>query len=140
MLFHSKTLILYFPFTAPEKPRIGRLSYRRPYIVNNMPTPLRIHVGINLRIVAYRELTIYCSATGFPTPVLSWEKNGEPIEKDENIHVGNEGGKLVFQKLVPAQNGAYTCVASNAAGQDRESTVVISRCKYRAKATDETIL
>mgnify|MGYP002804025618 FL=1 len=121
----------FIHLVAPEKPRIRRSSYRRSYLVNNMPTPLQVSVGFNLRILAYRKLTIYCSATGFPTPHLSWEKNGEPIGTDESIVVSNGGGKLIFKKLLPAQNGVYTCVASNAAGHDRRRTRVISRMPFR---------
>lgn len=119
-----------FFYTAPRTPRIRRPTSRRGYLVNKMPTPLHVSVGIDLRILAYRELTIYCLATGFPTPVITWEKNGYPFEKDEDIRLSPDGGKLMFRKLVPSQNGVYTCVASNAAGQDRRRTSVISRCKY----------
>ena len=133
LIYFISMLSNYFLSTAPEKPSIRRPTYKRRYLVNNMPMPLHISVGINLRILAYRELTIYCSATGFPTPVLSWEKNGDPFEKDEDIYVSQGGRKLVFEKLVPSQNGIYTCVASNAAGQDRKRTTVVSRCKYRSE-------
>ena len=120
-----------FSFTAPEKPRIKTSSYKGSYLVNNVPIPLNVNIGFDLRILAYRKLTILCSAAGFPTPELSWEKNGEPIGTDENIVITKNGprGKLVFQNLVPAQNGVYACVASNAAGYDRKRTTVISRSK-----------
>ena len=94
-----------------------------------MPTPMHISVGIDLRILAYRELNIYCSATGFPLPVLSWEKNGYPLQQEEHIRISQGGRKLSFSKLVPNQNGKYACIASNAAGRDRQQTKVISRRK-----------
>ncbi|XP_028398984.1 hemicentin-2-like [Dendronephthya gigantea] len=118
---------------APVTPRIRQAGLRRRYLVNNLPTPLHVGVGVNLRILAYRELTIYCSATGFPAPVISWEKNGYPIEDDKDVHVSQGGGQLTFPKLVPSQNGVYACVASNAAGQDRKRTSVVSRLPLRPK-------
>ena len=111
-------------------PRIRKPSYKRSFMVNNKPTPMHVGVGLELRILAYRELNIYCSATGFPPPVLSWEKNGYPLVQEETIKVKQGGRKLVFSKLVPSQNGRYACVASNAAGQTRQQTLLLSRSKY----------
>ena len=120
----------YFIFTAPVKPQIRKTPYTQRFIVNNNPTPLNIGVGIELRILAYRELAIYCIAKGFPPPVISWEKNGYPIESNDDIRIEKEGRKLLFPRLVPSQSGKYTCVASNAAGQDRKRTILRARCKY----------
>ncbi|XP_046854529.1 hemicentin-1-like isoform X3 [Xenia sp. Carnegie-2017] len=118
---------------VPTKPRISVTKFYKPFLANDKPTPLHIGVGINLVIMAYRELTLYCRARGFPPPVVSWEKNGFPLQYNENVVVSRGGSKLVFRRLLPSQSGNYTCIASNAAGEDRRKTELTSLAPYKAK-------
>ena len=114
----------------PEKPRIKRFKDRLEYIVNNLPTPFSAQVGIDLRILAHRKVTVRCSATGFPKPVLSWRKNRRPFVGEDGVFISESGDKLVFQYLELSQGGEYSCVASNAAGEDVARTRILGRSTF----------
>uniref|UniRef100_A0ABM0MKZ6 Hemicentin-1-like n=1 Tax=Saccoglossus kowalevskii TaxID=10224 RepID=A0ABM0MKZ6_SACKO len=61
---------------------------------------------------------INCTADGFPAPVLEWQKDGQVLSVDYNVHVfGNHTIKI--DGVQEINLGAYTCIASNEAGHNR---------------------
>lgn len=75
-----------------------------------------------------------CEANGFPTPVLSWEKDGNPISLCKRMFVNNcqnsaylyqRNGMKIESARFPEDNGTYTCVARNSAGVSRKHFQVV---------------
>ncbi|XP_051512782.1 protogenin A-like [Myxocyprinus asiaticus] len=55
-----------------------------------------------------------CVAEGFPSPQITWLKNGEPIHSNGRIKMYNS--KLVINQIIPEDDGIYQCQAENEQG------------------------
>ncbi|KFO31930.1 Hemicentin-2 [Fukomys damarensis] len=69
------------------------------------------------------EVKISCSASGYPTPHLSWSHEGLALQEDSRIHVDPQG-TLIIQGLAPEDAGNYTCLAANDVGTDEETVTL----------------
>ncbi|XP_065944356.1 papilin-like [Magallana gigas] len=58
-------------------------------------------------------LYLTCSGFGYPTPSITWEKNGLPLTSDQRIKI--QGGCLSFRvrNLALEDTGTYTCIVMN---------------------------
>ena len=56
-------------------------------------------------------LYLSCSGFGYPTPSITWEKNGLPITSDQRIKI--QGGSLRIINVALEDTGSYTCVVMN---------------------------
>ena len=74
-------------------------------------TPTNIEVSVRDRQVLFR-----CLATGYPTPTITWRKDGLPLESDTR-HVMTENGALNIIDPKFSDEGSYECVAQNSAGE-----------------------
>ena len=63
-------------------------------------------------------LTLNCSATGDPQPVISWRKQRGhlPVERNQQIN-----GALVIRDITKNDTGYYTCIAISAGVFDVET-------------------
>ena len=98
---------------------------RRPYFVIQ-PEDVSVYVGQNV--------TLFCGATGFPAPVISWLKDNVSIDGFSAVG-GNSSLALGFVER-QATNVKYGCVARNSLGKtfSSEATVtVFSRQTTRGK-------
>ena len=81
------------------------------------------------------NVTLSCSATGFPEPVIGWLKGNLSIS-----NLSSNGGNsclVLYAVKKEAANGEYKCVARNSLGEifSLEGTVtVLTRQKTRGKA------
>lgn len=55
-----------------------------------------------------------CKANGFPQPMITWYKNGHPIEQDER-YFGERS--LELERVQFQDRGVYTCTAENLLGR-----------------------
>ncbi|XP_071488422.1 protein turtle homolog B-like [Diadema antillarum] len=80
-----------------------------PRITSQHPAVRRAHVGM--------QLTMECTALGFPPPRFTWFRNGRAIPRIGNTHV-QEGwdGLLTINSLLATDAGNYTCQAVNDVG------------------------
>nr|XP_021547233.1 hemicentin-2 [Neomonachus schauinslandi] len=65
------------------------------------------------------EVNISCSASGYPTPHISWSRGGHALQEDSRIHVDAQG-TLIIQGVAPEDAGNYSCQAVNEVGTDEE--------------------
>ena len=63
-------------------------------------------------------LTLNCSATGDPQPVISWRKQGGhlPVERNQQIN-----GALLIRDIIKNDAGHYICTATSAGVFDVEA-------------------
>ena len=83
-----------------------------------------ITIGTNLTTLASSGLEISCPASGFPTPVIQWYREGVPVQPGMMLNVDKDTGTLFTLSISHRKGGTFTCEASNALGSDSASSVV----------------
>lgn len=86
-------------------------------------SPVSGTVGDNITALLNTTITINCPASGTPTPLLTWSKDGRPIRAGENILV-NARGTLTIRSSRIEDKGLYTCSVKNREGKDSSSSLV----------------
>ena len=89
---------------------LGRVEKKTLLVVVSPP---RFTIKPPAKVVAWvgDTLTLNCSATGDPQPVISWKKQGGqlPVGRSQQIN-----GALVIRDITENDKGNYICVATNA--------------------------
>nr|XP_054769474.1 hemicentin-1-like [Lytechinus pictus] len=87
----------------------------------------------NVTFMSSENITLRCSADGYPLPELRWLRDGQELP----IEPGPRRGEIVH-RIVNASSssqGVYTCVASNTAGSDLLNVYVTYQEPPRIKMT-----
>uniref|UniRef100_A0ABM5GDB4 Hemicentin-1 n=1 Tax=Pogona vitticeps TaxID=103695 RepID=A0ABM5GDB4_9SAUR len=81
------------------------------------PGPVNITVTVNV------QTTLPCETTGIPKPVITWKRNGHPLNVDQmqNSFRLLSSGSLVIISPTIDDTGLYECVVTNEAGKDQRS-------------------
>ncbi|XP_034866567.1 hemicentin-1 isoform X2 [Mirounga leonina] len=69
------------------------------------------------------EVSIRCSATGYPKPKITWTINDMFIMGSHRYRMTSEG-TLIIKNAVPKDAGIYGCLASNSAGTDKQTSTL----------------
>ncbi|NWI60418.1 HMCN1 protein, partial [Calyptomena viridis] len=69
------------------------------------------------------EVSIRCSATGYPKPTVVWTHNDMFIIGSSRYRLSPEG-TLIIRKAVPKDAGIYGCLASNSAGTEKQTSTL----------------
>ena len=67
-------------------------------------TPPKIFFTGEKKLLLGQDLKLTCESTGFPEPVITWKKDGEPVSTSNN---------LLIQKIQKSHAGIYSCEAEN---------------------------
>ncbi|ROT76065.1 putative Down syndrome cell adhesion molecule-like protein Dscam2 isoform X4 [Penaeus vannamei] len=98
----------------------------------------------NVTAVAGEDVRLWCPAGGFPTPSITWRKNGQVIPTSLRQEVlGN--GTLVLRTATNKDVGRYSCVVTGRQGQTASSHTflhvlkppVIEKFGFRADLEEE---
>ena len=81
----------------------------RPTITVRPPSSLVVNEG--------SSFTIPCQAVGDPKPAIGWFRN-QTFLPERDVHIQEAVGNLMFISARPEDDGDYTCVAANSAGQE----------------------
>ncbi|XP_010811862.2 hemicentin-1 isoform X2 [Bos taurus] len=77
----------------------------------------------NQSFTAGSEVSIMCSATGYPKPKIAWTMNDVFIMGSHRYRMTSEGN-LFIKNAVPKDAGIYGCLASNSAGMDKQTSTL----------------
>lgn len=86
---------LFFGLSVPPSIRAG-------------PRAMKVQVG--------HAIDLPCVAQGVPDPSVSWLKDGTALLDGSQYKISDEG--LTLNQVGLMDEGVYTCMASNIAGQD----------------------
>ncbi|KAH9592566.1 hypothetical protein MS3_00004447 [Schistosoma haematobium] len=76
---------------------------------------------------------------GSPTPTLTWERDGVTFSRTKSYYTTTESGLFIFNSLKPEDEGELTCIAKNAAGEDRITFRVFVQVPPRVSLPISTI-
>ncbi|OWK57262.1 Hemicentin-1 [Lonchura striata] len=74
----------------------------------------------NISTVEKNPISLVCEASGIPLPTITWLKNGLPITLNSSVRILSGGQTLRLSPVGVADEGHYTCVVTNAAGEARK--------------------
>ncbi|NXT68617.1 HMCN1 protein, partial [Chaetops frenatus] len=74
----------------------------------------------NISIVEKNPISLVCEASGIPLPAITWLKNGLLITSNSSVRILSGGRTLQLSPVGVADEGRYTCVVTNAAGEARK--------------------
>uniref|UniRef100_A0A803W8Y0 Hemicentin 1 n=1 Tax=Ficedula albicollis TaxID=59894 RepID=A0A803W8Y0_FICAL len=68
------------------------------------------------------QAVLSCVAEGIPTPTINWRKDNALLRDTVGKYQTVPGGDLILDN--PEDSGSYTCIATNAAGEDRHTVTL----------------
>uniref|UniRef100_A0A4W3JWV4 Hemicentin 1 n=1 Tax=Callorhinchus milii TaxID=7868 RepID=A0A4W3JWV4_CALMI len=71
----------------------------------------------NMTVVINNFISLTCEATAFPPPMLSWFKDGKPLQSNTNVLIMPGGRTVQLLRAKLSDGGKYICIAINQAGQ-----------------------
>ncbi|XP_067825529.1 hemicentin-1-like [Heptranchias perlo] len=87
--------------------------YVPPSIEGSLGRPLKTKAAVG------HSLTLRCSSSGYPPPVLTWLKDGVSLTSGERIQFVAGGKTLKIENVRESDAGTYICMATSAAGEQQ---------------------
>uniref|UniRef100_A0A1I8F0W4 Ig-like domain-containing protein n=2 Tax=Wuchereria bancrofti TaxID=6293 RepID=A0A1I8F0W4_WUCBA len=104
-------------YTCTAENIFGRQDKTNVLLITGLVSPVLGHVPPEEKLLENEELRLSCIAVlGTPKPILRWYKDGKPIQSSIYVTVESGGSILFLRKGRPQDEGQYTCVATNSAG------------------------
>ncbi|XP_069009305.1 hemicentin-1 [Embiotoca jacksoni] len=90
------------------------LTIQVPPSISGSEMPSELGVLLN------ESIQLLCRAQGSPTPTTQWLKDGEAINTSggNGLRISPDGSTLTLTRAHTTDSGKYTCVATNAAGEE----------------------
>ncbi|XP_025019182.1 hemicentin-1 [Python bivittatus] len=76
-------------------------------------------------VILHNQLELECPAVGTPLPMITWLKNGQPIEGGVGYKILLNGRRLLISRAEVSDTGHYQCIATNKAGENKKEFDVI---------------
>ncbi|KAI4577648.1 hypothetical protein MJT46_003483 [Ovis ammon polii x Ovis aries] len=74
----------------------------------------------NVSVVANESVALECRSHAYPPPVLSWRKDGRPLEPRPGVHLSADKALLEVDRADVGDTGRYTCEALNQVGRSEK--------------------
>ncbi|CAF3856205.1 unnamed protein product, partial [Rotaria magnacalcarata] len=99
----------------------GELSNHIDLQIFVPPTIQRDPTVDSVNVIQNHHIALTCKANGDPSPSVSWEKDGLPVDTvNSRYRIGPAGFQLLIIQAEPSQAGIYTCLAYSKAGEVKE--------------------
>ncbi|KAM5246330.1 neural cell adhesion molecule 1 isoform 4-T4 [Ctenodactylus gundi] len=103
----------------------GEINFKDIQVIVNVPPTVQARQSIvNATANLGQSVTLVCDAEGFPEPTMSWTKDGELIESeedDEKYIFSDDSSELTIRKVDKSDEAEYVCIAENKAGEQDAS-------------------
>lgn len=86
-------------------------------VVNVLPTIRTRQSEVNATADIASSAMLACDADGFPEPTVTWARNNVVLEVGEKYSLNEDGSELVIKDVKKVDEGDYTCIAKNKAGE-----------------------
>ncbi|KAM9332340.1 neural cell adhesion molecule 1a isoform 2-T2 [Pholidichthys leucotaenia] len=99
----------------------GEIDFRMmKVIVNVLPTIRARQSDVNATADIGNSALLACDADGFPEPTVTWAHNDIVLEAGDKYSFNEDGSELVIKDVKKVDEGDYTCIAQNKAGEKTE--------------------
>uniref|UniRef100_A0A087YEU2 Neural cell adhesion molecule 1a n=1 Tax=Poecilia formosa TaxID=48698 RepID=A0A087YEU2_POEFO len=102
----------------------GEIDFRMiKVIVNVLPTIRARKSEVNATADVGESALLACDADGFPEPTVTWAQDKQKVvteEDDDKYSLNEDGSELVIKEVRKVDEGDYTCIAKNKAGEKTE--------------------
>ncbi|XP_060792120.1 neural cell adhesion molecule 1a isoform X1 [Neoarius graeffei] len=89
-------------------------------IVNVLPSIRTRYAELNATADIEQAVTLACYADGYPEPTVTWVRNNVVLVANEKYSVNDDGSELTIKDVKKLDEGDYTCIARNKAGEKQE--------------------
>ncbi|XP_041657638.1 neural cell adhesion molecule 1a isoform X6 [Cheilinus undulatus] len=99
----------------------GEIDFRMiKVVVNVLPTIRARQSDVNATADIGSMALLACDADGFPEPTVTWAHNNIVLETGDKYSLNEDGSELVIKDVKKVDEGDYTCIAKNKAGEKAE--------------------
>ncbi|XP_070700339.1 neural cell adhesion molecule 1a isoform X2 [Pempheris klunzingeri] len=99
----------------------GEIDFRMiKVVVNVLPTIRARQSDVNATADIGSSALLACDADGFPEPIVTWAHNNIVLETGDKYSLNEDGSELVINDVKKVDEGDYTCIAKNKAGEKAE--------------------
>ncbi|XP_070503266.1 papilin isoform X4 [Chironomus tepperi] len=102
---------------------IGNSVEREITLTVDVPVSVSLSLPRGKVISVGSEITLYCNASGYPAPEISWYKDNRAVEVSDHIRI-IDSQRLVVVDAQPFDSGNYRCVARNEYSQAFAAEVI----------------
>lgn len=99
---------------------VGSISVRSKLTITSQedrPPPIIIQGPVNQTLPVKSVALLNCRASGTPTPIISWYRDGIPVIPSHKINITEAGLLTIVDLDKDTDQGLYTCVASSRSGK-----------------------
>ncbi|XP_034745699.1 neural cell adhesion molecule 1a isoform X22 [Etheostoma cragini] len=99
----------------------GEIDFKMIKVVVNVLPTIRARLSeVNATADIGRSALLACDADGFPEPTVTWAHNNIVLETGDKYSLNEDGSELVIKDVKKVDEGDYTCIAKNKAGEKAE--------------------
>ncbi|XP_069001931.1 neural cell adhesion molecule 1a isoform X7 [Embiotoca jacksoni] len=99
----------------------GEIDFRTMKVIVNVLPTIRARLSeVNATADIGSFALLACDADGFPEPTVTWTHNNAVLETGDKYSLNEDGSELVIKDVKKVDEGDYTCIASNKAGEKSE--------------------
>lgn len=91
------------------------------------PIDVTAPIGVTVQMFTRTTLTLDCIADGSPQPIVSWTKNGDPLESEGGRVLFKDDGTVIINSTRVSDSGTYICQAESVVGETSVASVVYVR-------------
>lgn len=84
-------------------------------------------IGVTVQTFTGTTLTLDCIAEGSPQPIVSWTKNGDPLESEGGRVSVKVDGTVIIKNARISDSGTYICEAESVVGETSVASAVYVR-------------
>nr|WLK77775.1 NCAM1a [Platichthys stellatus] len=99
----------------------GEIDFRMiKVVINVLPTIRARQSEVNATADIGGSALLACDADGFPEPSVTWAHNNVVLETGDKYGLNEDGSELEIKDVTKVDEGEYTCIAKNKAGEKAE--------------------
>ncbi|XP_028450614.1 neural cell adhesion molecule 1a isoform X7 [Perca flavescens] len=99
----------------------GEIDFKMIKVVVNVLPTIRARLSeVNATADIGSSALLACDADGFPEPTVTWAHNNIVLETGDKYSLNEDGSELVIKDVKKVDEGDYTCIAKNKAGEKAE--------------------